>query len=104
MSLALFAMFAVEVGQVAKFNGRSPQAAYVTAAKLEDVERCLIGVGSPPQIYRQPDRPDDVTIVWTASGVAAGSAAARVDLKRDAAGTRVTSWFSEKMVGPCAPR
>ena len=92
-------------GQVAKFDGRKPVAEYVTASQLEDVERCLIFSGSPPQVYRQPDRPDDVSLVWTAGGVSAGNAAARVDLHRLAAGsTRVKSWLSEGVVRACARR
>ncbi len=94
-----------QVGQVAKFDGRRPDAEYATAAKLEDVERCLIRVASPPQVYRQPDRPNEVTLVWTAGGVSASSAAGRVDLRRQSgAATKVVSWLSAKLVEPCAPR
>jgi hypothetical protein len=92
-------------GQVAKFDSRKPTAEYIAAAKLEDVERCLIRSGSPPQVYRQPDRVDDVSLVWTAGGVSSGNAAARVDLHRVAAeSTKVTSWLSDSVVGPCARR
>lgn len=89
-------------GQVAKFDGRSPDAEYVSTTRLEDVERCLIRTGSPPQVYRQPDRPDEVTLVWTAGGVSSGNAAGRVDLKKVDGGTGVKAWLGHKQVKACA--
>lgn len=102
--MLLAAALALSAGQVAKFEGRAPEVQYLSRTPLEEVERCLIRIGSPPQVYRQPDRPDDVMIVWTASGVAAGNAAARVDLNRSQNGTAVRAWLSGKAVEACAPR
>lgn len=102
--LALAALLAGDpTGQVAKFETRPPDGQYVSNAAIGDVERCLIRTGSPPQVYRQPDRPDDVTMVWTSAGVSAGNAAARVDLRKIAAGTLIRSWLSMKLVRACAP-
>jgi hypothetical protein len=101
--LSGLALMAQADGQVGKFENRAPTASYVTVTQLEDVERCLIRFGFPPTVYRQPDRPDEATIVWIAGGVSAGNAAARVDLKRSDAGTIVKAWMSEKQVRSCAP-
>ncbi|MBB4154184.1 hypothetical protein GGQ80_002094 [Sphingomonas jinjuensis] len=103
--ILLLLLTAAAGGQVDKFESRKPVADYVTSRKLEDVERCLIRFGSPPQVYRQPDLPDDAIIVWPASGIPVGNAAARVDLHREtAATTRIRSWFGAKVVTDCAPR
>lgn len=101
--MLLIGLLMMADGQVAKFDGRKPDAVFVSKAKMEDVERCLIRTGSPPQVYRQPDRTDDAMIVWMAGGVSAGNAAGRVDLQRVDVGTRVTSWLPEKLVKACAP-
>lgn len=61
--MILLAMLALVEGQVAKFDTRQPVSDYVSTAKIEDVERCLIKAVAPPQVYRQPDRPDEVMIV-----------------------------------------
>ncbi len=102
--MLIAAVLAFSTGQVGKFEGRRPDAEYVTQTPVEDVERCLIRSGSPPQVYRQPDRPNDVMLVWTAAGVSSGNAAGRVDLSRRPAGTAVRAWFSSKVVEGCAPR
>ncbi len=103
--LILVGLLAFAPGQVAKFDGRKPDAAHDTVAKMEDVERCLIRAVSPPQVYRQPDKPDEVTIVWIAGGLSSGEASGRVDLRRnDNGGTSVRGWFPEKLLMPCAPK
>ncbi|WP_156361279.1 hypothetical protein [Sphingomonas sp. Leaf257] len=102
--MLLIALMALAEGQVAKFDGRTPDAEYVTARSSAEVERCLIRQGYPPQVYRQPDRPEDVMIVWTAGGMAAGTAAARVDLHSSGTSTSIKSWLSQKVVEQCAPR
>lgn len=102
--MILNAILALLEGQVAKFDDRRPIAEYETVARLEDVERCLIRAVSPPQVYRQPDRPDDVTIVWTGVSISAGNAAGRIDLSRRSGRTLVRSWMPEKMTLSCAPR
>lgn len=102
--MLVIATLLVGSSQVGKFEGRKPEAEYVASARMEDIERCLVRQLSPPQVYRQPDRPDDVMIVWMAGGVSAGSAAARVDLHRSGNNTLVKSWLTSTIVGPCAPQ
>lgn len=88
--------------QIAKFESREPAFEVVTAKRLEDVERCMIRFGGPPIVYRQPDRPDFVTIVWVAASLSAGNAAGRVDLQRTGKGTSVRSWLGAKELRSCA--
>lgn len=89
--------------QVGKFDDRPAELDYASARPMEDIERCLIRQLSPPQVYRQPDRPDDVMLVWLAAGVSAGNAAGRVDLHRQGKITRVKAWLDRKYVAQCAP-
>ncbi|WP_230770715.1 hypothetical protein [Sphingomonas sp. Leaf4] len=84
--------------QIDKFDSRPPAFSATVDRKMEDVERCMIRYGYPPIVYRQPDRPDQVTIVWTAAGNAAG----RVDLSRDGSKTTVKSWLPVKAIRECA--
>lgn len=88
-------------GPISKFNEKQPSLALNSPLKLEDVERCLIDMDSvyAPYVYRQPDRPDAVTIIWTSG---AGASVGRVDLARAGSGTRVTSWLKMKQVEICA--
>lgn len=91
-------------GPISKFDSKPPVADYPSAAKLEDIERCLIDIGDHGEamVYRQPDRPDDVTVVWLLVG--AGQVAGRIDLHRLPAGTRVRSWNPLRQAAACAPR
>lgn len=88
-------------GPISKFEKGSPSASYLSNRKLEDIERCLTDVGYPsaPLVFRQPDRPDDVTLLWTTGSASVG----RVDLRRSGAATSVTVWMLVKVVKPCAP-
>lgn len=91
------------VGQIGKFDDRAPDLEYASGKTMEDIERCLIRQLSPPLSYRQPDRPDDVMLVWMAGGVSAGNAAGRVDLHRSGSRTLVKAWLDRKYVTLCAP-
>jgi hypothetical protein len=88
-----------------KFEARALAADYRSPAKLEDIERCLLDMNGwlIPNVYRQPDRPDDVMLIWLGGGAAAGIAAARIDLHRDLNGTHVRSWMPAKQALVCAP-
>ncbi|MBA4092253.1 MAG: hypothetical protein C0494_16910 [Sphingobium sp.] len=90
-------------GPISKFDAKAPEAAYVSSAKLEDIERCLIDMEGlmPPMIFRQPDRPDAVTLLWRAG---MGLSVGRVDLRRQPDGTKIVSWFGAKQVIGCAPK
>ncbi|MFZ3484217.1 hypothetical protein [Sphingomonas sp. 3-13AW] len=93
-------------GPLSKFDEKEPVADYVTSASIGDVERCLIDMDGwlAPNVYRQPDRPDRVTLVWIAGGVSSGKAAARVDLTTGDKGTHVRSWMPAKQALACAPK
>jgi hypothetical protein len=103
--MLLLAVPAYAEGPVSKFEDRKLAAAYETPAKLEDVERCLMDMKGwlIPNVYRQPDRPDDVMLIWTSGGTIGGVAAARVDLHRQGGGTAIKSWMPAKQVEDCAP-
>jgi hypothetical protein len=96
----------VAAGPISKFDSKPALADYVSAAKMEDIERCLIDMQGwlAPNVYAQPDRPDDVTMLWISGGDAAGKAAARVQLHRVSGGTHVVSWMPAKQALDCAPR
>lgn len=88
-------------GPISKFASRTPDAVIASQRPVEDVERCLIDTDGrlPPVVYRQPDKPDDVTIVWTGPN---GLAQARVDIHRVGSGSQITSWAFAKAANICA--
>lgn len=102
MLMCAAAVPAMAEGPISKFDAKAPEAAYLSSRKLEDIERCLIDMDGlfPPSIYRQPDRPDHVTLLWRGG---MGLTLGRVDLHRQADGTKITSWFGAKQVTGCAP-
>lgn len=95
----------VGAGPISKFDDRAPVADYVSPKALPDIERCLIDMAGwlAPNVYRQPDRPNQVTLLWIAGGTGAGLAAARIDLTQTADGTKVRSWMPAKQARECAP-
>lgn len=105
MFAILIAIAGTMTGPIGKFEARPAIAEYETAAKLEDVERCLITMdaGAPPQVYKQADRPDDVMLIWMKTGPFFGVPGARLDLRRTPTGTHVRSWMPAKQVSDCAP-
>lgn len=105
IALAAGAALCCGAGPISKFDAKAPIADYVSTASLEQIERCLIDMDGwlAPNVYRQPDRSDQVTLLWIAGGSLNGTAAARVDLKREAMGTHVRSWMPAKQARACAP-
>ncbi|WP_294358481.1 hypothetical protein [uncultured Sphingomonas sp.] len=93
-------------GPIAKFQSRPPLAEYDSAVQAGDVERCLIDLpqAPAPSVYRQPDRPDDVMLIWFKAPEVGGAILYRVDLHRTATGTHVRSWMPAKQVAECAPK
>ena len=91
-------------GPISKFDDKAPEAELSSSKPLGDVERCLIDLsGIPaPNVYRQPDRPDDVTLLWLANGSFNGTAIGRADLHRTPSGTRVRLWLKDKSAQACA--
>jgi hypothetical protein len=100
----LAALMLLADGPISKWDSRTPDLSFVTLASLFDVERCLIDMPKQlaPVVYRQPDRPDEVTIIYPDQyGLSNG----RVDLKKSNSGTQVTAWsMSNERVQFCAPR
>jgi len=96
---------AATAGPLSKFESRRPVAEYVSSAALEEIERCLMDMDGQlyPEAIRQPDRPDDVILLWP-NGQQSGVAFARLDLHRVAGGTRVRSWMPARQALDCAPR
>jgi hypothetical protein len=94
---------AVTAGPISKFDERPVIEEYSSRAKFEDVERCLDdlpGLGLA-YVYRQPDRQDDVTLIWNPNMEVTSK---RIDLHRTSAGTQVRSWLPAGRISGCAPR
>lgn len=101
-SLALLLPLAAAAGPISKWDDRQPEFNYVSRANLHDVERCILDAnGWPlPMVYRQPDRPDSVTLMYVdGTGLAAG----RIDLKVMDNVLHVTAWDAPKAIRTCAP-
>lgn len=91
-------------GPISKWDDREPDLNYSTLAYIFDVERCLIDM--PGRVvstaYRQPDRPDQVTLIYPGSN---GLSTGRIDLTKIEGGTKVVSWsMPDKKVLACAPK
>ncbi len=95
------AVVAADLGGLLKTQ---PVFTQTTDKKLYDLERCMIEVDAPimPIVYRQPDRPQRVMLVWDGgSGVGGVSAATQLDGLENA---KVTFWGREKIlrrIKPC---
>jgi hypothetical protein len=87
-------------GPISKFDDTAPKLEYETSRSIWDVERCLIDADAAPFIYRQPDRPNEETMIWTSPS---GTAGIRIDLRASPGGTHVRSWRSLGYVKRCAP-
>ena len=96
-------------GPFAKFDDR-PYEGYKSTLFIFDIERCLIDTpGWAPQVYRQPDRPDFVQLLWVSQSDYVGGAKVRVDLEKVDGGTKVKAWPSSTFLTPsqlfkCAPK
>jgi len=107
--MAFFAACAASAatgGPISKFDDRAPNAEFHSPRKMEDVERCLLDLDGQlaPQVYRQPDRPDDVLLVWLKAGTLAGITDGKVELHREGEGTKVRSYIRTSQLEACAPR
>lgn len=89
---------------VAGLMKTQPVFSNTTNKNMYDLERCMIEVDGPimPHVYRQPDRPQRVLMVWDGGGGVGGvSAAAQIDGVDKA---KVTFWGREKVlrrIKPC---
>lgn len=90
-------------GALSKFDKKAPTQNYISAAKIFDIERCLLDIEGrlAPVAYKQPDRPDDVTLLWPGPN---WSTAARVSLHRLSDDrTSVVAWLDWGSIRECAP-
>lgn len=89
-------------GPISKWDDREPDFDYQSRANLHDVERCIIDTdGWPmPMVYRQPDRPDRVTIMYM-NDVSQG--AGRIDLIAKDGLLHIKGWRAPKAITSCAP-
>ena len=89
---------------VAGLMKTEPVYSAITGKNMYDLERCMVEVDGPimPHVYRQPDRPQRVLMVWDGGGGVGGvSAAAQIDGVEKA---KVTFWGREKVlrrIKPC---
>lgn len=91
-------------GPISKFDKRPPVVEQASARAMGDIERCLIDLpGIPaPNVYRQLDKPDQVTIVWVSTGQFNGTAMARADLRTvSGGGTNVRLWLKDASARAC---
>lgn len=90
MSAILATALLLAGGPFGKFDERPPEVDTESAVTIFDVERCLIDIPRYPaaQVYRQPDRPDQVQLLWLSDMKTIG----RVDLQKSAKGTHVRGW------------
>jgi hypothetical protein len=92
MLLALLPLQAV-AGPISKFDGKKPDIEIVSSIGLFDLERCLTDMdGWPvPFIYRQPDKPNEVNILW----VVQSTTKARAHLAKVDGGVLVRIWNAD---------
>ncbi|ESZ88343.1 MAG: hypothetical protein Q27BB25_04530 [Blastomonas sp. CACIA14H2] len=98
----LAAPIAAIAGPFSKYESRQLEHDYQSRANMYDVERCIIDVDGwpPPLVFRQPDKPDRVTIIWTEDMGAGG----RLDLIQRDAMLEVRGWSRvPKAITTCAP-
>lgn len=90
-------------GPISKFDRRVPDVELRSEKSSGEIERCLIDLPGlqAPHVFRQPDRPNEVTIVWVIDGQFSSASAARADLKSDGAGTLVRMWMKGSAARAC---
>lgn len=79
----------VSAGPISKFDKKKPDLEMTSSVALFDLERCLTDIALLPMIYRQPDRPGEVKMLWD---FGSGIAAARIDLSATPSGVAVKVW------------
>lgn len=89
-------------GPISKWDDRKPDFDYVSRANLHDVERCILDSDgwSMPMVYRQPDRPDAVQLIYIDGD---GKSAGRIDMVMVDGSLRIKAWQGPKAITSCAP-
>lgn len=105
MMAMLIELLLLAAGPISKWEAKAPDLDFNSTSQMFDIERCLIDTEktSAPYVYRQPDRPDETTIIYTGPY---GVAGARIDLRKTQAGTHVRAWKPphSDAVTRCAPK
>src|SRR5690606_8208467 len=101
-ALSLYTSLPAAAQSVAKWESKQPSVAGYVDQSMFDIERRLIHIDrmSVPYVYRQPDRPDFVMLIWQGRP---GVTKARADLSRAGAGTTVKIWMDNDEARRCAP-
>lgn len=86
-------------GPLSKFDEKEPELRTISPVPLHDLERCLMDLKNHPlpMVIRQPDRPDNVTLVYYVQMRAMD----RIDLKRTPSGTEVVAWQAGNQAKSC---
>lgn len=88
-------------GQLSGFERKAPDIESSVGRNIWDIERCMIDAKDfpypPPSVYAQPDRPDQVTLIWQFQG----KALRRIDLTKSENGTRVKAWHPSPEARSC---
>lgn len=80
----------VSAGPISKFDKKKPDLETISSVPLFDLERCLTDMPwQLPLIYRQPDRPGEVKMLWVFDSA---SAISRIDLSVTPSGVAVKVW------------
>lgn len=80
----------VSAGPISKFDKKKPDLETISSIPLFDLERCLTDMPwQLPLIYRQPDRPGEVKMLWVFDSA---SAISRIDLSVTPLGVAVKVW------------
>ena len=102
MTIAIFITTSSQVmaGGINKFDSKAPEINAVSSKNIYDIERCLIHMDriSIPYVYRQPDRPNEVMLIWQSNGQTTVS---RADLKKVDSGTHVRIWTASNEAHDC---
>ena len=103
----MFVPGAASAADLANFMNREPVNQIRTEKRLYDVERCIINAEGPsmPFVYRQPDQPERVIIVWDIvwDARSIGGVSAAVELN-GLANTELRFWGRERImrrIRPC---
>ena len=88
-------------GPFSKFDAHKPEFEGRSDLAVNEIERCMLDIGGkygPPTVYRQPDRPDTVTMLW----IDKQTTMRRIDLRKDGNGTLVRAWHPRDQAADCA--
>ena len=94
----------IAASALTKWDTRVPKLDYISKANIYDAERCLINTDEMNLafVYRQPDRPNNVTLTWVGSTM---NTRARVDMTQKGESLHVIGWVNtSEFLEECAPR